>query len=320
MSERNYTNLSKQRSLKHQFNYACTEHCRMGYSKHAEKNNPNFDNKGYVYSIKYAESLRDTITNFANFMAKEYPEVKQIKDITTEHTTAWVMAHQDNWSSRTTANHISKLKVLQSQVQDTFKSCHNDFSSITLPERIKAENIRTIAMSENDFNLLSENMQARRTPAKEMILITRYAGMRADEAAHLHRNNIDLENKCLHIVEGAKNGRKRDVPIRDIHISYFADLKANSVDYVCHGVKVDSLNRAVRRAMKEITLEDGQNMSDKYKATTDHSIRKLYARERMQEEREKGFGELEAWNRVCAELGHGKNRKDLYAVYVGGKI
>lgn len=311
--------MSKQRSLYHQLNYACTQHCRMGHSRRAEQHNSNYKYNGYIYSVKYADSIRDTIRNFTNYMAENHAEVKQAKDITQEHVLGWINNRHNNWSNKTLNNHLSKMHIIEKQVHDTYKSCRNHFADIKAPERERMENIRTIAMSKEDFQRLDNVMQGRRTPAKDMIRITRYTGLRANECSHLHKNNIDIEHKVIHVIEGAKNGRHRDVPIKDNYIPYFIDLKNRSTDYVLGGIKTDSLNRAVRRTMNTIELTKG-TMADKYRLTTDHAIRKLYARERMEEERKNGLTERNAWNVVCAELGHGADRTDLYKVYIGGTL
>lgn len=64
--------MSRCRSLKQQLNYAISDNCRIGHSKRAE----NGTNTGYVYSVQYAENLRDTAKNLSNFLRLEYPEIK----------------------------------------------------------------------------------------------------------------------------------------------------------------------------------------------------------------------------------------------------
>ncbi|WP_279238014.1 tyrosine-type recombinase/integrase [Candidatus Galacturonibacter soehngenii] len=138
------------------------------------------------------------------------------------------------------------------------------------------------------------------------------AGLRVKEIARLHSDNINLEKGVIEVREGSKNGKFRDVSIRTPDIAYFTDLKEEMKgQYICRGVSEDSLNRGIRRVMQDLSLDK------KYYATTIHSIRKLYASERMQEEREKGLNERDSWCVVQQNLGHGnKFREELYKIYI----
>ena len=152
--------------------------------------------------------------------------------------------------------------------------------------------------------------------ALRAVEIASRCGLRSKEIARLRTDCIDIENKCLHIIEGAKNGKKRDVPIRKKDLPYFEDLKNtcmyfNNSEYVTDGVSEDSLNKAIRRSLQRLGLDD------KYKNTSIHSIRKSYATERYNEELKKTKDERKSWEKVQEELGHGNRfRKELFNTYI----
>lgn len=88
-------------------------------------------------------------------------------------------------------------------------------------------------------------------------------------------------------------------------------------------VQAKSIDKAIRRYMADTRDEKGQLLSEKYPRETAHTIRKLYATERMQEERGSEplpdkKEEMKCWDRVSHELGHGDGREALYKVYCKG--
>lgn len=165
-------------------------------------------------------------------------------------------------------------------------------------------------------------MQDCRSFSKDAIEITARIGLRVDEVAHLRREDINIQDKTVFVSrEGAKNGKERTVPIRDKDINYFKDLldRYTNEGYLT-SINAKSLSKNIRRYMTQTKDKDGVLLSDKYKNTTEHAIRKLYATERMKELRgnaplENEKEEMKKWNVVSEELGHGKGRKNLYNTY-----
>ena len=182
---------------------------------------------------------------------------------------------------------------------------------IEQPKNIGRESVRNMSIAREDIDLLRRNMPID-SNARICLEITSRCGLRVNEVACLKRENINLEKRYLEIREGSKNGKWRNVPIRDKDLDFFRNLYENtSHRYITHGVKPDSLNKGIRREMKELGI------SDKYLCTTNHAIRKAYASERMDEERAIGKSERKAWSIVQQELGHGSDfRQALYNAYI----
>ena len=142
--------------------------------------------------------------------------------------------------------------------------------------------------------------------------ITARTGLRIKEVARLHADRINIEKRVIEVREGAKNGKFRDVPIREKDLAFFRDLKERMAgQYVTRGVNEDTLNKGIRRGLQRAGLDK------KYAATTNHALRKMYATERMEELRNAGLPERAAWLKVQQELGHGSQfREELFRVYV----
>lgn len=309
----------KKRSLSAQMNYCISECVCCGVSKRADRRNK-VDVSCRVYSVQTAENLRDTVKNFTNFMKEKFPDVRFVKDIKKEHISEFITTREKNWSDKTLQEQISRFEKLSAICSKTY-GINLDWE-VSAPERAKAHNIkklRDVSMSRADLLLIKDDLS--RNPRSFNCLtaveISSRCGLRSKEIARLRWENIDIENKCLHITEGAKNGKKRDVPIRQKDLSYFEDLKNNcmyfgSNEYITGGVNEDSLNRGIRRSLQRL------NLDDKYTNTTIHAIRKSYATERYSEELKRSKGdERKAWCKVQAELGHGERfRSELFNTYI----
>ena len=299
------------RSLKQQLNYCITQNCRIGESKRAARRDPNNNLKGQVYSVQTAENLRSTAKSFSVWMRQEHPEIRMAALLRPEHVQSWVDANSKNWTEQTAYNKISQMRTIFIQVNNTY-GCHLPPLEVDPPVKVKAHKIRDKRLEKEDFMLLRQEMQNRTTQARYAVEIAYRCGLRAKEIARLHADCINTNKWIIEVREGAKNGKHRDVPIREADRAYFAELKQEKAgDYICKGVQEDSLNHAIRRAMQDIGI------ADKYPCTSIHAIRKLYATERMGEERKKGLEEREAWSIVQQELGHGSDfRQKLYNTYV----
>lgn len=306
--------MGKIRSLNQQINYAISQNCKIGVSKRADKRNLTTDSNSKIYSVQYAENVRDTVKNFTNWVKGNCPDLKMVKDIRSEHINAWINNREKNWSNKTLENHISRMKLVQEQLIKTY-NLKLDFMHFKTPKRDRAHIIRDKAMSREDCDKIRKNMCNKYTKGREAIEITSRTGLRVKEVARLHSKCIDTIKWVIEVREGAKNGRFRVVPIREKDRTYFAELKEKTKGrYVCDGVKEDSLNVAIRRCMKDIGI-------DKKYPQTEHAIRKLYSIERMEElrgsDKADTLTERKAWSVVQNELGHGKNfREELYNTYV----
>lgn len=302
----------KIRSLNQQFKYAINQNIAIGHSKRAEKS----DEK--LYSVGRIEDLRDFSRQFAGWLNKEYPQVKLVKEIRPEHAQKFLNENSDRWTSKTAIEMSSKLAKLDKLCQSTYYT--KEYSHDLIVPQGGKESTRTVAMTREDLNQLRKSYAERdsKSAGRTAIEVSARCGLRAKEIARLSAERINLEKKVIEVREGAKNGKFRDVPIRDKDMPFFADLKAKTGTGRICPVNEDSLNRSIRNEMRRV------GMDHTYMNTTIHSIRKLYATERMEEIRGTDAKnpltdarEREAWSIVQQELGHGSElRMELYSIYV----
>lgn len=302
------------RSLKQQMNYAISQNCHIGESKRGYREscksqniNPAGDR---IYSVQYAENLRDCAKSLSRFMNKNYPNVRMVRDIKTEHIQHWINERSPQWTRRTAECRVSQIEKLQNVINSTYKTGLD--WRVQAPKEVKADSIRTIGMEQADFAHLRASMADSNCAGKTAMEITARTGLRIKEVARLHADRINLKKGVVEVREGAKNGRYRDVPIRSKDMEFFRSLKEQMQgQYVTRGVNEDSLNRGIRRGMQRAGLDQ------KYMGTTNHALRKMYATERMAEMKSSGLTERASWLVVQQELGHGNQfRAELYNVYV----
>lgn len=311
--------MSKRRALQQQIRHAIAECSHIGESKRNYKMQHNGQTDERVFSIQTKENLVNCASSFSKYVKREHPEVKWARDITQEVVQQWLDANKDNWNQSTMRAYISAMKKIAKQLNATYKNCHVDLEGL---KNNKEQNLmdkeRNVIMERTDYEALCQSLRTSQAQARVAIEIAGRSGLRAKEISRLKTKNIDLDKNILLIDEGAKNGKKRTVPIRPKDREFYARLKENleskNQAYVCDGVSEDSLNSGIREKMKELKLDK------KYKNTTIHSIRKMYAKERYEEKLAKGYNEEKAWSVVQKEIGHeARFRQFLFNVYVLGE-
>lgn len=301
----------KIRSLQQQYKYAIDSNIKIGHSKKNE------GKENGLYSIDRIENLRDFTRQFSNFIKENYPDVKLIKDINLEHMQSFLNSNSNSWTERTAQEYITNFYKIDVLIQKTFNTKPLEHNLIV--PNCHQSVTRDVAMDRKDLQTLRDSYAIRdsKSAGRDAIELSYRFGLRIKEIARLNTKNIDINNKVIHIREGAKNGKYRDVPIREKDLQYAKDLKNRGEGYLFN-IKEDSINKSIRNELKRVGL------SKKYDNTTNHSIRKLYATERMEELRGTeqkdpltDEQERKAWEVVQKELGHGDTlRIALYNTYI----
>lgn len=310
----------KQRTLDHQFIYAINNCVRIGHSKRSEGTSYS------VHSFARADELKSTGRDFGRWMKSAHPEIKLLRNVTSDHISEWLS--QKNGLSRSTIDeYISRFNKLENIANNQFGGC--SFSDGIIAPAPARDYIRDKAMTPEHISMLRQSFDARdaRTDARIALEVTARTGLRAHEVANLQGSQIDLQRGVLARVE-RKGGKIQDVPIRDKDRAYFAALKFLAGDgrvcpHVSRGHKGGvSLDTALRREMKRLGIDR------EYENTSLHAVRKAYTLERMREltGRDERLNPLTnadekaAWQIVQKELGHGEAfRMELYKTYTATK-
>ena len=315
--------MKKARSLKQQARHAISTQKAFGQKKHAAPEKLKVER---LYSFSRTDGVRNVSDQLMAFIGKNYPNIKQVRQITNEHTTAW-MASKEWDSEESFDEYRSRLSKLQKVCEATYSKCFSPGSWATVSVNApKTGKIRSATMARDDFAAIRNSIRdSGRSGAWIAMEITARTGLRVRGCHWLSGKDIDLEKNTVYVCkEGAKNGRARTVPIRPQDREFFKWLKERTpVDRIFRMrngkvLKPESIDSTIRRHMEKLGL------SHKYPKSTEHTIRKMYAQERMVELRgplplPDRKAEMRAFDILSAELGHGANRTDLYKVYVLGK-
>lgn len=306
------------KTIKQQLNYVITESCEFGRSKKNDKNNGLNKNHDKIYSIEDAKGLRDTAKNFSNWLEQYHPEITKIKQLNKDIVQEWIDNRSVNWSNRTKKTHCSHMEKINRLVNKNLESCRKlDFTKeldYHIVEHKQETKIRDVEMSREDLDKLLKSFSDSRSQAYHMLVLSSCLGLRALEVASFRIDYIDLDNSLVHLPSGSdsgtKGGRARDIIIQD---RYFPILEYFTTHYCgkCFTINEDSYNKTIRRHLKDLELDE------KYKNTTNHAIRKLWAHELYNSYVSSGMPDsIKTFDLVSSQLGHGTNREDLYKTYI----
>ncbi len=310
--------MGKSRSLKQQARFALVTQKAFGQKKHAA---PQKMKEERINSFARYDGIQNTSDQFMAFMKENFPEIKWLREITNTHAATWMASK--HWRSKATFDETrSRLSKLQTVCEAVYGKCRSPekWGAVNVAPP-KAGKIRDVAMTRTDFVAVRDSIKAGRSDSWLAMEIAARTGLRVREVHWLSGQDIDIEKNTVFVCkQGAKNGRARTIPIRPQDRDFFKWLKARTPSDRVFRMKngrvllPDSIDDAMRLHMKKLGL------SGKYQDTTLHSVRKMYAIERMEELRGPtplpDFKmEMAKFDIVSAELGHGKGRVDLYRAY-----
>lgn len=297
------------RNIKYQFLNAIDSTFKEGMDKHSIKGNGGTDGTK-VYSYADREGLKDVSGNFSNWMKENHSDVKLVINIKSEHIQGFLNEKAKTCTYATLEQYAAKFKKLEKIVNKTYGRGKADYQGFVIPPGVENTKIRDIAMSKEDFKKLEEAFEKSNSYAKTAIQLGEKLGLRVSEVSKLQGRDIDLMKQEVRIIN-SKGKRNREVPIRPEDRAYFAALKAKTGDMerICP-IQKESINKAINRKLKEMGIKE------KYKHTSEHAIRKMYAQKEYDRLRAEGKSIQEAMNEVSKLLGHGENRNHLMRQYI----
>ncbi len=218
------------------------------------------------YSKKYHTIMKETLDNFGNTIGNI--EVKRIiKDdcqlfISEKYKTAKYSAHQQFRNLRTFFNWCIANDYLETSPTAKIKPPK-------LPEK------KPVWINENEFlEILNKETKEE---LKDIYSLLFYTGLRANELLSLEWDNIDLENRMIHLRNTSsfttKSGAERDLPLNDKAYQIIQRqktrfkggylFKKNSVKY-----RVEYVSKQFKKAVREARLNEKIHL---------HSLRHSFA-------------------------------------------
>lgn len=295
------------RNLKYQFLNAINKSFSSGSDKHSNKKNGGLD-ATKIYSYADRKNLIEMSSQFSDFMNVNYKSIRMIKEITSDHAQEFLNYKSKTCNENTLNQYSSRISKLNN-ITGSIYNISNSYDDIVAPSGINNTKIRNISMCESDLEKLKSTYSDDFSTGLLAINLSSRLGLRVEECSKLKTTDIDLNSNLVRVID-SKGKRSRYVPIKEKDLDYFNNLKYNCPRLRICDANKESINRNIRRHLKQCDLDD------KYNKTTIHSIRKHYAQESFNEKREEGLSIKEAMGQVSELLGHSANRIELMKEYI----
>lgn len=312
------------RNLKYQFKHAIENSFKPGADKRSIKSNKaeNGSRGTKVFSYADRKNLIDVSANFSNWMKENHSDIKELKDINSNHVQEFLNEKAQTCTSATVEQYQSKFSKLEKLVNNTYTNANVSYTNTVTPATTNnTEKLRTKTMSENDYNKLNNHMSnnCRSDNGAKALQLAYHAGLRVSECAKLQQRDIQINENgtaTVTVIDG-KGGRDRDIYITNKEsvevLSNIRDSVYNPTDRIVP-IQASSINKSINRAMEKCSMKEY-----KLHDTSVHSLRKAFAQREYNSYKEQGLEPKQAWDKTSEQLGHGKNRDDLYKAYIGNK-
>ena len=261
-----------------------------------------------IFSYSDRSNLVDLASGFAKYMKQTYPQVKEVRHITTDHVQAFMSAKCDTASQATLSQYASRFGKLERLVNDTYKSCKVDFHSLVVP----ASNVngggkvRSQMLAASDYHTLLNSTT--NTNLYNALTLSYCCGLRAAECSKLQAKDWNPKTGTISIVD-SKGKRSREVKVPAQHLNAVRAVMTSTEGRICN-CQTESLQKAFRRQLTACGL------ADCYKVGAYHMTRRAYATNMYRELRSQGVSVQGSLSAVSQSLGHGANRNDLMKEYI----
>ena len=292
--------MSKTRNIKYQFKHCIDTHFKEGMDKHSLK--AQGKNNGKIYSYSDRKNLIDLSSNFANWLKTNYPNIRQLYEINSNHIQEFLNTKIDICSQKTLEQYQSRFRKLEVLAISTYHINVDYHSAVTpLSSRNGGGKIRNAMLSTDNYNKL---LKSTNTNFRKALTLSFHFGLRAAECAKLRYE--DISSKGIKIID-SKGKRNRFIPVENNQQKKIIEDFLNKTGRVCP-VQTGSLQQAFNREKKKqgITISNGDF----------HTARKAFATCKYKEFRSQGQTVQFALNNVSHLLGHGNNRNDLMKQYI----
>lgn len=299
---------NKKPTLAYQLRNAVNANFTEGTSKRAAKMSQG-GTGATVYSYNHRSDLIDLASQFAKFCKSEFG-ISLAKDIKAEHVDSFLKEKSKTCSDTTLKTYHQNLGKLNKCVNSAYsRSCSNDWTKdVVRPSGANNTKQRDAKISRASMDKVLGALDMRHASHRALAL-AESLGLRASECVKVKGSHIDL-NKGVVSVQG-KGGRFREVSIQERSKELLKGFKEQFGDERIANVKPDSVNEIFKRIREREDVHDLDGIKSGV-----HAIRKLWATELFEEKVSDGMSEKDAWGDVSEALGRGRDREELFKVYV----
>lgn len=293
------------KNLKYQFLYAIEQNFKAGMSKHSAKKQGKTESN-LIFSYSDRKNLIDFSSNFANYMKENYSNIRQVKDITTEHYQEFLNFKAIKCSTKTLETYTSNINKVTKVTNKAYHLRKNH--NIKTPLGFITSK-RNLMMTDEHINIMLNNCEIGSTTYNSLMICKSF-GLRVSELSKLHGTDIieKDDNIYLRIID-SKGKRSRLSPCVDRNNLYLLMLKDKYKYNRIIPIQHESINQNIRRLMKKTGI------SNIYKTTSIHAIRKNYAQKTFDNARI-SMSKQNSLDYVSNALGHNNNRFDITKAYL----
>ena len=244
-------------------------------------------------------------------MKEHFPEIKKIKDISSNHLNEFMKTKTNICTDETLKNYRARIKKLAFVCNKKY-NLKLDWSNIKIEKSNKGKSIRDVAFSKEQVEKIKSVLESKRDSAsKRALMVFMPYGLRASEYTNIRVKDINLNTMKLHIHK-SKGGRNRDIDIKPESVAQIKTLiEGKQPSDKLFNIKSTSLSAYLSRICKKL----GYNEFIEAKSSI-HALRKYAAREFYKEQLNK-YNKKVALENTMNFLGHGKERSDLKRTYLG---
>ena len=316
--------MGKNRTISNQLESAVCDCFCPGADKRAIK----MDSKSgklthQIPGLRHFQNLRAFAKDFGQWVKAEYPEIKQVKDISVSVCNKFLDMKADFCAKATLKKYRSYFQKIQMCTNHYFKSVNLEWKgNIIVPESRKEKDVESVRfgvrMDRTDFDKIVEYAAERFPHAKTGAEISARLGCRAEGCAGITAGMVRLDEPGryghgeVHLYETndnkiqgiEKGGRPRIIDIRRAEDAVFFRGLCQGKSFAERLIPItaDSINRGLRKTMEVLGIKG------KYELKSLHSIRCMFAQELWDANKAAGIS-YEKNLRICNnQLGHGDSR------------
>ena len=296
-------------SLKNQMQYAINSNWHEGAKKKDYKTQNGNTMSAKIFSYSEAFRLKDISKDFANFIKKEYPYIKQIKDIPPNAIQDFLNS-KEHCSKQTITLYYNSLKKMDLLLTHTYKTYQSKFVDIVKPLSTQGKNYssgRGVAnqIPMEDLQKILDYCKSHPCQSSYIIRLQSILGLRINELTHgIKISNLNLTKNQLTITN-TKGGK---ILVREISAKTSAIIQeALTHKYDAKGKQLFTIeNNSVNRFLSRI--ESKIEIDGKYST---HNIRARVAQNYYDDLRNKGFSKNNALQETSIFLNHRTQREQM---------
>ena len=296
-------------SIKNQIHYAINHNWHEGTKKKDYKTQNGEAMSAKIFSYSEVFRLKDISKDFANFIKKEYPHIKQIKDIPTNAIQDFLNS-KEHCSKQTITLYYNSLKKIDLLLTHTYKTYKSKFMDIVKPLSTQGKNYssgRGVAnqIPMEDLQKILDYCKSHPCQSSYIIRLQSILGLRINELTHgIKISNLNLTKNQLSITN-TKGGK---ILVREISAKTSAIIQeALTHKYDAKGKQLFTIeNNSVNRFLSRI--ESKLEIDGKYST---HNIRARVAQNYYDDLRNKGFSKNNALQETSLFLNHRTQREQM---------